>query len=142
MKLELITLTGAKLQEDVYQVVLPTAVGDIAVLPGHMPMVSLAVAGVIEVTRRKGDSPDEREYFATNGGMIEVSPRGVRVLVDEADHADEIHAETAQKALEHAQKLKEQAQDQIELSHAQALIDRHAVRLKVAELRRGRRVKR
>lgn len=139
MKLELITLTGAKVQEEVYEVILPTATGDIAVLPGHMPLVTLAVPGVISVRRRKEDGDDKLDHFATNGGVIEVGNNIVRVLVDEADHADDIHEEGAKKALEHARNLKEQAGDQLELDKAQALIDRHAVRLKVAELRRRRR---
>jgi F-type H+-transporting ATPase subunit epsilon len=142
MKLELITLTGPKVQEDVYEVMLPTATGDITVLPGHMPLITLAVPGVIAIRRAKQDSDDQRELYATNGGLIEVSQKVLRVLVDEADHADDIHEEHAQKALEHARRLKEQAKDQVELDHAQALIDRQAVRLKVADLRRHRRVRR
>lgn len=139
MKLELITLTGPKVQEDVYEVILPTATGDIAVLPGHMPLVTLAVPGVITVRRTKGDDEDKLEHFATNGGVIEVGNNRVRVLVDEADHADEIHEAGARQALEHAKALKERAKDKVELDQAQTLIDRQAVRLRVAELRRRRR---
>ncbi len=139
MKLELITLTGPKVQEDVYEVILPTATGDIAVLPGHMPLVSLAVPGVITVRRHKADGDDKLEHYATNGGVIEVGKDRLRVLVDEADHADEIHEAGARQALEEARSLKERAKDKVELDQAQAMIDRHAVRLKVAELRRRRR---
>lgn len=138
MKLELITLTGPKVQEDVYEVILPTATGDIAVLPGHMPLVSLTVPGVITVRRHKTDGDDKLEHYATNGGVIEVSKDRLRVLVDEADHADEIHEASARQALDEAKSLKERAKDKVELDQAQAMIDRHAVRLKVAELRRRR----
>lgn len=138
MKLELITLTGPKVQEDVYEVILPTATGNIAVFPGHMPLVTLAVSGVISVRRQKNDGDDQLEHFATYGGVIEIETHRVRVLVDEADHADDIIAETAHKALAEAQTLKAQAKDQLELDTAQALIDRQAVRLRVAELRRRR----
>ncbi len=57
MKLELVTLTGLKFQEDVYEVILPTATGTIAVFPKHMPLVSLAVPGVISV-RRQRNTPE------------------------------------------------------------------------------------
>ncbi len=60
----------------------------------------------------------------------------VRVLVDEADRGDEIVEAESRQALERAHKLREQASDKVSLEHAQALVDRHAVRLKVAELRR------
>lgn len=136
MKLELITLTGAKLQEEIYEVILPTADGPIGVFKGHMPLVTLAVPGVVSVRRRPSDSDDKLEHFATNGGIIEISNDLVRVLVDEADHADEIHEDEARKALQRAHALKKDAKDKVALDNAQTLIDRHAVRLKVAELRR------
>lgn len=139
MTLELVTLTGPKVQEDVYEVVVPTAAGEIAIFPGHMPLVSLAIPGVITIRRHKNDSDDKLEHFATNGGVVDISPARVRVLVDVADHADDIHEDAARQALTAAQALKAKAKDQVELNHAQALIDRQAVRLKVAELRRRHR---
>lgn len=139
MKLQLITLAGAKYQEDAYEVLLPTVDGTIAVFAGHMPLVTLAVPGVISVRRKRSDADDDMDHFATNGGMIEVGGDTVRVLADEADHADEIHETEAQKALERAHQLKADAKDKLELDQAQALIDRHAVRLRVAGLRRNRR---
>lgn len=136
MKLELVTLTGLKFEGDVYEVVLPTSTGTIAVFKNHMPLVTLATPGVISVRRTAGMGDDKMDHFATNGGVIEVGNDYVRVLVDEADHADEIVESEARTALERAQKLKGDAKDKVSLEHAQALVDRHAVRLKVAELRR------
>ncbi|EDK72654.1 ATP synthase F1, epsilon subunit [candidate division TM7 genomosp. GTL1] len=134
MKLELITLIGKKLDKDVYEVVLPTADGEIAVFPGHEPLITLAVPGVIAVRHNKSDV--DFEYFATSGGVIEVSPTLVRVLVDEADHGEEIIESEAKAALERARAMQANAKDQVELEEAHQLVDRHAVRLKVAELRR------
>ena len=139
MKLELVTLTGLKFAEDVYEVVLPTSTGQIAVFPKHMPLVTLATPGVISVRKTRTTADDEMEHFATNGGVIEIGNDFVRVLVDEADHADEIVEAEAAKALEHAKKLREDAKDKVSLEHAQAMVDRQAVRLKVAELRRRHR---
>lgn len=138
MKLELVTLTGLKFSEDVYEVTLPTSTGTISVFPDHMPLVTLATAGVISVRRTRAVADDDRDHFATNGGVIEIGNDYVRVLVDEADHADEIVESEAKSALERAQKLRDDAKDKVSLEHAQALVDRHAVRLKVAELRRRR----
>lgn len=138
MKCELVTLTGLKFSEDVYEVILPTTTGTIAVFPGHMPLVTLAVPGVISVRRTRTTADDAVEHFATNGGVIEIGNDYVRVLVDEADHADEIVETEAKQALERAKQLRAEAKDTVSLEHAQALIDRQAVRLKVAELRRHR----
>lgn len=139
MNLQLITLLGVKLDKDVYEVILSTAAGEIAVFPGHEPLVTMAVPGAIAVRNKKGDSDDELEYFAVSGGVIEVSQRALRVLVDEADSSEEIVEAEAQAALARAIELRDNATDQIELEKAHQLVDRHSVRLKVAELRRRKR---
>ncbi len=136
MKLQLITLTGLKMDDDVYEVILPTESGDIAVYPGHEPLVTNAVAGVLAVRRKRTDLNEAREYFAVNGGVAEIDPQRLRILVDEADSPDEIVEAEAQKALELAQKQKADAKSQVELDKAQQMIDRSSVRLKVATLRR------
>lgn len=133
---QLVSITGSKFDDDVYEVVLPTLDGEIGVLQDHMPLVSVATTGAIMVRRGAKDSDAQREYFATNGGVIEVSNNTLRVLVDEADHADEINEAEVQKALERAQKMKAEAKDEISLEHAQQMVDRHAVRLQVASLKR------
>jgi len=133
---ELVTLNGTKFSEEVYEVILPTPDGEIAILPHHIPLVSIAAPGVIGVRKRSGDSDDKIEYFATNGGVIEVQENRVRVLVDEADHADEINEQEARNALQRAEQLHRSAKGKIELDEAKSLMDRHAIRLKVASLRR------
>jgi len=132
----LVSLSGKQFDEDVYEVILPTLDGEIGVLQDHMPLVSVAKTGVIAVRRNPKDPDSQRDYFATNGGAIEVENNILRVLVDEADHADDINEAEVQKALERAQKMKAEAKDQISLEHAQTLVDRQAVRLQVAGLRR------
>lgn len=139
IRFELVTLDGIKFGEEVHEVVLPTSDGYIAVFPDHAPLVSIAVPGVISVRRRAGDPDSRLEYFATNGGVIEIGNNVVKVLVDEADREDEISEQEAQQAFERAQKLRTDARDRVSIEHAQALVDRQASRLKVAELRRYKR---
>jgi F-type H+-transporting ATPase subunit epsilon len=139
IKFELVTLDGAKFGEEVFEVILPTNDGYIAIFPEHMPLVSIAVPGVISVRRKRSDPDTKLEYFATNGGIIEVGDNKVRVLVDEADREDEINEQEAQKAFDHARELAKQAKDNLSLQQAQTLVDRQAVRLQVANLRRQKR---
>ena len=135
-RFKLVALTGTKFDDNVYEVILPTMDGQIGVLAHHMPLVSVATNGVIMVRRNPRDSDRDREFFATNGGVIDVSDNTLRVLVDEADHADEINKAEAEAAMERARKMKAEAKDQVSLEHAQSLIDRSVVRLQVANLRR------
>ena len=136
---QLVSLGGVKFDEDVYEDLLPTLDGQIGVLDHHMPLVSVASTGTIAVRHKPSDPDDFRDYFAVSGGVIEVSNNTLTVLVDDADHADEITLAEAQKAYDEAQKLKKEAKDQVSLEHAQSLMDRQAVRLQVAGLKRRRR---
>lgn len=139
MNLQLITLQGVKIDEPVYEVILPTTSGEIAVFPDHEPLVTVAKAGVIQVRRERQHSNEQMELYAISGGVIDINHAGIRVLVDEADHgADILEAET-KAALERAIKMRDTATSQVELEKAHQLVDRHMVRLKVAGLQRHRR---
>ena len=135
-RFQLVSLTGTKFDDDVYEVTLPTLDGEIGVLEGHMPLVSVAKTGVIAIRRTEKESDVNREFFATNGGVVEVAEGVLHVLADEADHADDINEAEAEAAMERAKKMKAEATDEVSLEHAQALVDRHAVRLQVAGLKR------
>lgn len=136
MKLQLVTLLGTKIDKDVYGVTLPTKAGEISVYDGHEPLITLAEPGIIAIRYQKNDIDEQVEYFATSGGVIEIDGDHIKVLVDEADHGDDIVESESKAALERAMKLREKAGSQMELEEASKLIDRHAVRLKVAGLRR------
>jgi len=141
MNLELITLLGKKVDQEVYEVMIPTASGEIAVFPGHEPLVTIAVPGAIAVRYKKSDSESELDYFAISGGVVEISPSHAKVLVDEADSGADIIESESKAALERAIKLRDSAKDQVELEKAHQLVDRHMVRLKVADLHRRHRHK-
>jgi len=136
---QLVALSGTKFDGDAYEVLLPTLDGEIGVLQDHMPLVSVATTGVVAVRKDSKDSDREREYFAISGGVIDVTDNILRVLVDEADNAADINQAEAEAAMERARAMKAEAKDQVSLEHAQQLVDRHAVRLHVADLHRRHR---
>lgn len=142
MKLQLVTLDGIKFEADAYSIVLPTAAGEITVLPSHEPLLSQVVPGVITIRKDKHDPDYHLEHFATYGGVVEVRRESVRVLVDEATSGDEVNEAEAQKAHDAAIALRKEAKEQVDLDKAQALVDRQAVRLKVAQLRRQQNARR
>lgn len=139
MHLQLITLQGVSVDTDIYELMAPTAAGDIAVFPGHEPLVTLAAPGALAVRYEKSDKDTELEYFAISGGVIEIGADSIRVLVDEAARGDEITEAESKEALERALKMKSEAKNQVELDKASQLIDRSTVRLRVAELNHRRR---
>jgi len=137
MKLQLVSLTGIKYDDEAYEVVIPTADGTIAVFPGHMPLVAIAVPGLLTIRQHKGDADTARTEYAAAGGIIEVlDGETIRILVDEAEKPEDIVEAEAQAAYARAQKMKSEAKSQVELEKAQSLMDHHAARLHIAELRR------
>jgi ATP synthase, F1 epsilon subunit (delta in mitochondria) len=139
MHLQLITLQGVSVDTDIYELLAPTAAGEIGVFPGHEPLVTMASPGALVVRYEKSDKDTELEYFAISGGVIEIKPDSIRVLVDEADRGDDITEAESKAALERALKMKSEAKNQVELDKASQLIDRSIVRLRVAELHHRRR---
>ena len=136
MHLQLITLSGVSVDTDVYEVVAPTPMGPIAIFPDHEALVSMASQGVLVIRYQKNDPNTKIDLFAISGGIIEIGDNAVRVLVDEADYGDDIIEAESQASLERALKLRDEAKTRIEIDKASQLIDRHKVRLHVAELHR------
>ncbi|HSX02271.1 MAG TPA: ATP synthase F1 subunit epsilon [Candidatus Saccharimonadia bacterium] len=135
MQFELLTLTGAKYHGEIAEVSLRTAAGQIGVLPHHEPLTSIVLAGPVIIRPRHGQA----ELFAIFGGLLEVNPDRVRLLADEAEHADELIESEIQAALTKARDLKAKAKDKHALQRAEELIDRQEVRLGVARLKRHHR---
>lgn len=138
MQLTLTTLLGVKIDRTIYELIVPTVDGEIAIYPGHEPIVTLVKPGVMTIRNNKSDSDEELEHLAVTDGIIKISQKKIDLLVSEADRGLDISEEEVKLALERAVKMREEAQDQVELDEAYQLVDRHMVRLKVAELHRRR----
>ena len=85
-----------------------------------------------------GTKVDEEVYsvsIPTTDGEISVFPSHEPLVTIARDGVITIEAET-QAALERAIKARDEAGDQVEREKAKQLIDRHMVRLKVADLHR------
>ncbi len=122
-------------EEDVDAVTLPTADGEITVLPHHIPLVSLLKAG--EVLIKKGN---EKIPLAVSSGVIEVDGKSIVVLADTAERADELEEEKIEKARAAAQTLMNAKRgDEEGFAEATAGLERELARLKV--VRRHRRSK-
>jgi F-type H+-transporting ATPase subunit epsilon len=139
MHLQLITLTGVSIDKDVYELMAPTTAGDIAVFPGHEALVTMAAPGVLAVRTNKEDKNDKLEYFAISGGIIEINPKYVRVLVDAADAGADITEAESEAALNRAMKMRDNATTQVDIEKAIQIIAQQRVRLRVADLQRRHR---
>lgn len=129
MKFKITTPERIMLDQEVDSITLPTMLGEITILPHHIPLVAQVAAGEIKYKAGNRDN-----FFAVSGGIIEVKRNGeVVVLADMAEFGHEIDIERAEQAREAAKKLMTQSyKDQKLFADASASFQKHLVRLKVA----------
>lgn len=139
MRFKLVTLDGELVDTDAYEVIIPTIEGEISVFPSHEPLITVAKSGVVAVRFDKSHTNEQLEYFAISGGVVEINGDSVKILVDEADHGEDIIEAETQEALNRAIEMRDNAEDQVAIEKAHQLVDRHMVRLKVADLQRRKR---
>ena len=137
---ELVTLEGVKYSEDCHEVIFPTPEGQIAIFPNHMPLISVISPGVISIRKREKDADDRMQLFATDGGILEIGKNHrLRLLADVAEEAEDVNELGANEALKRAQELRANADSQVDLAEATAIIAQQSARLRVAELKRRKR---
>lgn len=100
IKLEIVTPEKRVFDETVDAVTVPTAKGEIGILPNHAPLISSLKSGILTYTN-KGAS----EKMVVSGGFVEVSPNKVSVLADVAEKADEVDIESAKSEREQSEKV-------------------------------------
>ena len=135
LTLELITPERPAFSGEGDFVVLPAWEGELGVLPGHAPFLVQLKPG--EVRFKTGD---ETMFFAVSGGFAEIRDDKVALFAETAEMSDSIDEERAHQALERAKaELLDKNLDSLTLAQTEAALRRAQVRLKVAQLRSGRR---
>jgi F-type H+-transporting ATPase subunit epsilon len=138
IRCEIVSQDRMVFQGDADIVVLPGAMGEMGILPGHAPLLSSLKLGVIRV---KHDG--QEDVFTVTGGFVEVQPDIVTVLADAAENVDEIDVERAEKAMDRAKKLLEEysESDTENYLRIQAALRRSNLRLRTVDQyrRRGQR---
>ena len=94
-QLELVSPERLLLSRQVEMAVIPSAEGEMGVLPGHAPMVVALRGGVISV--RENGAESERLFVA--GGFAEVLPDRCTVLADEATPVANVSRAEAERRL-------------------------------------------
>jgi F-type H+-transporting ATPase subunit epsilon len=98
MKLNIITPEKVSYSEEADQVTLPTAEGEITVLPGHAPLVTKLLPGELSV--RKGS---QYVVLASGGGFAEIMGKEVSIATDLAQRPEEIDERDAEEARKRAE---------------------------------------
>jgi F-type H+-transporting ATPase subunit epsilon len=99
LRLEIVTPEHRVLDAEVDSVTVPTASGEVGILPNHAPLVSALKAGILSYGI-KGSV----EKLAVTGGFVEVNANKVAVLADSAEASADIDIDAAKTARDEAEK--------------------------------------
>ena len=125
--LEILTAEGEIFNQEVDVVVLPGIEGELAILPGHAPLVTQLDAGQLVI--RTGE---EEEYLVVFGGFVQVLAHKITVLADTAERVDEIDEERAKNAMDRAQSRIATVDSDVNLERALSSLRRSTIRLNVS----------
>lgn len=129
---ELITPERMVVDTEVDAVSVETPEGQITILPDHIPIVVLLVAGevILHVDGRT-------EYLATSQGFLQVLPGSqVRAFVDSAEKPEEIKVDVVEEARKRAQEAMKTKRDKLALYKAKLEHEKSLARLHVAKRHR------
>jgi len=108
LQVELVSADRLVWSGEASMIIARTSEGDVGVLPGHAPMLSVMVDGVIDVTTTDG----ETWIAAVDAGFLSVADNRVSVLAEHAEVAHDIDLEKAKADLERAEKAGENSENQ------------------------------
>ena len=107
-----------------------TSLGEITILPQHIPLVALMKAGEMRIKNGK-----EEMLLATSTGLVEVrSGSNVVVLADSAERSDELELAAIEAAKKRAEEALVEARNRNDVSAADAAahLERELARYRVA----------
>ncbi len=98
LKLEIVTPEAKTFSGEVSSVVLPGALGEMGILPQHVPLMTKLAPGELRIMR---DGVEER--LAVGEGFAEITQDAVSVLTDMAVNESDIDESAAEEAIKRAE---------------------------------------
>jgi F-type H+-transporting ATPase subunit epsilon len=131
IQFEIVTPERLVLKEEILQITLPTKMGEITVLPNHLPLVSGLTSGVVHIKKKDGTD----EVISISGGFLEVLKDKVVILADTAERAEEIDLAKAEEAKNRAEELRRRARagEKVNFAEVNAAIERELAKTKAVK---------
>ena len=128
MQIQVVTPTGTVLDAKALEVTVPGVVGELGILPGHLPIITALEIGELSVRTAEG-----RRHYAVNKGFLEMAEDKVIVVTETAEEASTIDVERAREAAKRAEEqLRSHAAGSLEHTTVLEALRRAATRIKVA----------
>lgn len=117
IKVDVVSAEESIFSGDAELVSLPGKSGELGILPGHVPLITLIRPGFVRI-HLPGKKEVEQVFVA--GGVLEVQPDLVTVLADTAVRSNDLDEAKAVKALEDARAQRQNATGEIEIARLEA----------------------
>jgi F-type H+-transporting ATPase subunit epsilon len=129
LRFQLVTPERTVLKKELVSLTCPTPLGDITILPHHIPLVSTLATGELHAK-----TEDEEFFIFVSGGFVQVREgNDVIVLADTAERNTEIDIARAEEARKRAEAaMKEQVMSEEEYATVAANLERSLARLRLA----------
>jgi F-type H+-transporting ATPase subunit epsilon len=133
LTLEIVTPEARVYSDTIDTVVIPTAEGEIGILPGHIPLLTQVEHGELRVTKE-----GQTLWLAVSGGFAEVEDDRVHVLAEHAITEEKIEERAVEEALKRAEEQLREAKDldPQQYEHLQSLVRYSGVQLAVKRRKR------
>jgi len=129
LTLDIVTQEKRLLTVETARVTVETEMGEITILPGHIPLLAKLKEGLMRFEDGKGNE----EIVAIFGGFLEVDSTGkVSILADSAVRAADIDLAKVQRAEKEAKVTLSDKNREIEFAQAEAALKRTWLELKAA----------
>lgn len=130
LTLDIVTQERRLLTAETTRVTVETAMGEITILPGHIPLLSQLKEGLLRYVDERG----EEDIVAIFGGFLEVSSEGrVSVLADAATRATDIDLAKVERAKKEAESTLADKTREQEFALAEAALKKTWLELKAAK---------
>ncbi|MFA4845684.1 MAG: ATP synthase F1 subunit epsilon [Patescibacteria group bacterium] len=136
MKIHLSIVTPERIvfEDEVDSVSAMTQMGEVTILPGHVPLVANLQAGELRLKKN-----GEESFLVASTGFLQVqSHNKVVVLADTAERVEELELEKIEEARERARRLLTEKRhgDDVAFANAAAMLERELARHRVASKRK------
>lgn len=134
MKCDIVSARRTVYSGEASMVFAPGVAGELGIAPRHAPLMTTLKAGAIRVLDEQG----EESTFLIGGGILEVMPHLVTVMVDSATRAADFDETAARRAKEQAERALQDRSGDMETTEIQLQLMKTIEKLQALERWRRR----
>ena len=127
MQIEIVSAEKAIFSGDAAHIIVTGLLGELGIYPGHTQLLTALKPGPVRIVKPNG----EDEILYISGGILEVQPQLVSILADTAIRASDLDEMAALEAKEHAERILNDKQSDIDYAKATAELAQAVAQLQV-----------